>query len=59
MTFIKITDPKQREALARELQDTKREIQASNMQDRLDNIGLSRDLSKVFKPVVEAQGEAA
>ena len=59
MTFIKITDPKQRKALARELQDTQRKIQASNMQDRLDKIGLSRDLSKVFKPVVEAQKEAA
>ena len=59
MTFIKITDPKQREALARELHETKRSIQASNMQHRLDKIGLNRDLSKVFKPVVEAQREAA
>ena len=59
MTFIKITDPKQREALAKELHDTKRSIQSSNMQHRLDKIGLSRDLSKMFKPVVEAQLEAA
>ena len=59
MTFIKITDPKQREALARELHETKRSIQASNLQHRLDKIGLSRDLSKMFKPVVEAQREAA
>ena len=54
MTFIKIIDPKQREALVRELQDTKRKIQASNMQHRLYKIELSRDLYKVFKPVVEA-----
>lgn len=59
MTFIKITDPKQREALARELQDLKRSIQTSNMQHRLDNIGLDRDLARMFKPVVEAQKEAA
>ena len=59
MTLIKIIDPKQCEALARELQDTKRKIQASNMQHRLDKIELSRDLYKVFKPVVEAQREAA
>ena len=59
MTFIKITDPKQREALAREFQETKRSIQASNMQHRLEKMGLDRDLSKIFKPVVEAQREAA
>lgn len=59
MTFIKITDPKQRESLEMELQETKRSIQASNLQHRLDKLGLSRDLSKVFKPVVEAQKEAA
>ena len=59
MTFIKITDPKQREALAKEFHETKRSIQASNMQHRLDKIGLSRDLSRVFKPVVETQQEAA
>ena len=59
MTFIKITDPKQREALARDLQETKRSIQASDMQRRLDKIGLSRDLSKIFKPVVETQKETA
>ncbi|XP_071137295.1 uncharacterized protein [Mytilus edulis] len=59
MTFIKITDPKQREALAKELQDTKRAIQASNLQHRLSNIDLDRDLTKVFKPVVEAQKAAA
>ena len=59
MTFIKITDPKQREALAREFQETKRSIQASNMQHRLEKMGLERDLSKIFKPVVEAQKEAA
>ena len=59
MTFIKITDPKQREALARELAEVKQSIRASNLQHRLDKLGLSRDLSKVFKPVVEAQKEAA
>lgn len=59
MTFIKITDPKQREALAREFQETKRSIQASNMQQRLEKMGLDRDLTKIFKPVVEAQKEAA
>ena len=59
MSFIKITDPKQREALAREFQETKRSIQASNMQHRLEKMGLDRDLSKIFKPVVEAQKEAA
>ena len=59
MTFIKITDPKQREALARELAEVKQSIRASNLQHRLDKLGLSRDLSKVFKPVVEAQREAA
>ncbi|XP_063418032.1 uncharacterized protein LOC134700582 [Mytilus trossulus] len=59
MTFIKITDPKQREALARDLQETKRSIQASDMQRRLDKIGLSRDLSKILKPVVETQKETA
>lgn len=37
MTFIKITDPKEREALARDLQETKRSIQASDIQRRQDN----------------------
>ena len=59
MTFIKITDPKQRKALARELHETIRTIQASNLQHRLYKIGLSRDLSKMFKPVDEHQRKAA
>lgn len=45
MTFISITDPKQREAHAKELLDVKRSIQAYNLQQRLDKQGLSRDLN--------------
>ena len=59
MTFIKITDSKQREVLAREMAEVKQSIRTSNLQHRLDKFGLSRDLSKVFRPVVEAQRETA
>ena len=59
MTFIKITDPKQREALAKELHDVKRRIQADSLQQRLEKQGLSRDLTKFFRPVVEAQEKTA
>ena len=59
MAFIKITDPKQREALAKELHDVKRRIQADSLQQRLEKQGLSRDLTKFFRPVVEAQEKTA
>ena len=59
MSFLKITDPKRREALAQELQDVKRRIQADSLQQRLEKQGLSRDLTKFFRPVVEAQENTA
>lgn len=55
MAFIKITKPRQREDLARELQDVRNSIKASKLQFRHDKQGWNRDFNKFFKLVVEAQ----
>ena len=40
MKFVKITDPKKRKTLVRELSDVKCSIRASNLQHRLNKLGL-------------------
>ena len=59
MSFIKITIKEQRDALAKEMHALKQNIKANSMRDRLEKQRITRDLTKFFKPVVEAQEKAA
>ena len=58
MSFIKITSKEQRDALAKSLHDVKQNIKASQLKNRLDKLGVNRNLGKFFRPVVEAQKKA-
>ena len=51
MSLLKITDPKKRDSIVQEFLKTKRNIQQSNLAERLGEVETQRDLSKFFKPL--------
>lgn len=55
MSFLKITDPAKRDFIVEEFLKTKKNIQQNFLSERLDNIGLQRELSKIYKPITDAQ----
>lgn len=55
MSFLKITDPSKREFIVNEFFKTKKNIQQSAMDERLGDIGLQYDLTKLYKPITESQ----
>jgi hypothetical protein len=57
MSFLKIIDPKKRDFLVEEFLKTRKNIQQSYINERVGDIDLQRDLTKLFKPVIESQKE--
>ncbi len=55
MSFLKITNPQQRDTLVNEFLATRRNIQDSNLAQRMGETQAKRSVSKLFKPVVESQ----
>ena len=55
MSFLKISDPKKRDLFVKEFLKTKRNIQENFLTERLGDINIQRDMSKIFKPITEAQ----
>ena len=55
MSFLKISDPKKRDFIVEEFLKTKKNIQDSYLSERLGDIGIHREMSKLFKPITEAQ----
>ncbi|XP_067942978.1 uncharacterized protein [Watersipora subatra] len=55
MSFLKIKDPKKRDAIVREYLKTKRDIQEASESERLGEICTQRNWEDVFKPVVDSQ----
>jgi len=55
MSFLKISDPKKRNFIIQEFLKTKRNIQENFLTERLGNINVQREMSKMFKPITEAQ----
>jgi len=55
MSFLKISDPKKRDFIVEELIKTKKNIQDSYLSERLGDIDIHRELSKLFNPITEAQ----
>ena len=51
MSFLQIKDPKQRDQLVQEY------IQQNNLKEKLNDIGIQQDLTKLFKPVIDTQTE--
>ena len=55
MSFLKISDPKKRDFIVEEFLKTKKNIQDSYLSERLGDIDIHREMSKLFKPITEAQ----
>jgi hypothetical protein len=55
MSFLKITDPSKREFIVSEFLKSKRNIQQSYQSEKLGDIVIQRELSKLYKPITESQ----
>jgi len=55
MTFLKINDPAKRDFLVEELLKTKKNIRRDLLSEKIGDIGLQRELTKLYKPIVESQ----
>ena len=59
MSFLKITDPAKRDAIVKESLEPKKNIRSNLLQEKVGEVELQKDLSKLFKPITEAQKELA
>jgi hypothetical protein len=59
MSFLKITDPNKRDFIVNEYLKTKRNIYQNSIDDKLGDIGLQRDLTKLYKPITDSQAGLA
>jgi len=55
MSFLKITDPSKRDFRVNEFLKAKRNIQQSYQSEKLGDIGLQRELTKLYKPITDSQ----
>src|ERR1043165_775794 len=55
MAFLKITDPAKRAFIVGEFNKTKRNIQQNYVSEKLGDIGMQRELVKLYKPIVDSQ----
>ena len=59
MSFIKVTDPKKREALIRDFIETRKRIKDNFIARKVGESEYQTGLTKLFKPVTETQKETA
>ena len=59
MSFIKVTDPKKREALIKDFIETRKRIKDNFIARKVGEIEYQRGLTKLFKPVTETQKTTA
>src|ERR1043165_4318286 len=55
MSFLKITDPAKRDLIVADFLKTKRNIQQNFLSEKLGDIGMQRELVKLYKPIVDSQ----
>ena len=55
MSFLKITDPAKRDFIVQEFLKTKRNIQHNFLTERLCDVSLQQELTKLYKPITNAQ----
>lgn len=55
MSFLKITDPAKRDFIVEEYMKSKKTIQHNSLSEKLGDIGLQRELRKLYKPITETQ----
>ena len=59
MSFIKVTDPRKREALIKDFIETRKRIKDNFVAKKVGEIEYQRGLTKLFKPVTETQKTTA
>ena len=55
MSFLKITDPAKRDLIVTEFLKTKKNIQQNFLAEKLGDIGMQQELTKIYKPIVDSQ----
>src|SRR6218665_2325131 len=55
MSFLKITDPSKRDFIVEEYLKSKKSIKQNLLSERLGDIGLKKELTKMYKPIVDSQ----
>jgi hypothetical protein len=55
MSFLKITDPEKRDFLVKEFLMSKHNIRQNSLYEKLGDIGLQRELTKLYKPITDSQ----
>ena len=55
MSFIKVTDPRKREELIKDLIETRKRIKDNLVAKKVGELEYQRGLTKLFKPVTETQ----
>jgi len=55
MSFLKITDPAKRDFIVQEYLKTKDNVRKNYITERTGELGAQRELTKLFKPVIETQ----
>ena len=55
MSFLKITDPEKRDFLVKEFLMTKHNVRQNSLVEKLGDIGLQRELTKLYKPITDSQ----
>ena len=55
MSFLKITDPKKREAMIRDYIETRKRIKDNLIAEKVGKMETQTELSKLFKPITETQ----
>ena len=59
MSFLKIIDPRKREAMIKDFIETRKIIKDNFLTEKVGEIGMQRELGKFFKPVTETQKTTA
>jgi len=55
MSFLKINDPSKRDALVEQFLKTKNNVRQNFLSEKLGDIGIQRELTKLYKPIVDSQ----
>ena len=55
MSFLKITDPKKREAMIRDYIETRKRIKDNLIAEKVGKMEMQTELSKLSKPITETQ----
>jgi len=57
MSFLKITDPQKRDFLVKEFLKSKHHIRQNSLSEKIGDISLQRELTKLYKPITDFQKE--